>query len=291
MQVVLHAGAHLTDDEKLLTCLIKNHDLIAQNGTHIPDPKLYRNLLRDCINQMQKTTLDPAMHGRLIKAVLDEKNPERIILANPSFFGTPKMAVSGERFYGMAVSRMQHLQDLFSQSDVELFLAIRNPATFLPAILDTTQFNTFSDLLRGADPANLRWAELVERLRNNFPNLAITIWCNEDTPMIWSQILREMAGLEETVTIEGEFALLPEIMTEEGTNRLLAYLEAHPNLNELQKRRVIALFLENFAESSAIEEELDYPGWTEEVINQLTEIYDEDLYQLQQIPGVNVIVP
>ena len=62
-------------------------------------------------------------------------------------------------------------------------------------------------------------------------------------------------------------------------------------MSEIQKRRVIAAFLDKFAQEDAIEEELDMPGWSEELIDQLTEIYDDDLYAIQRIPGINLITP
>ena len=59
----------------------------------------------------------------------------------------------------------------------------------------------------------------------------------------------------------------------------------------MQKRRVIAAFLDKFALDEEIEEELDMPGWTEELVAELTEVYDEDVLAIQRIPGVTVLTP
>ena len=40
-----------------------------------------------------------------------------------------------------------------------------------------------------------------------------------------------------------------------------------------------------------IEEELDLPGWTEALVDELSEIYDEDVFEISRIPGVNFIAP
>ena len=40
-----------------------------------------------------------------------------------------------------------------------------------------------------------------------------------------------------------------------------------------------------------LEEELDLPGWTEELVEDMTEIYDEDVFRIQRIPGINLIMP
>ncbi|MEM6478856.1 MAG: hypothetical protein AAF647_07400, partial [Pseudomonadota bacterium] len=85
--------------------------------------------------------------------------------------------------------------------------------------------------------------------------------------------------------------LLSEIMTEEGFNRFLAYLKSHPPQTGVQKRRIIAAFLNKFALEDELEEELDMPGWTTEIVDGLTDAYEEDLYTIERIPGVTLISP
>jgi hypothetical protein len=119
----------------------------------------------------------------------------------------------------------------------------------------------------------------------------VTVWSNEDTPLIWSQVVRELAGIDPTVGFDGEFSLIEEIMTPAGRERFRGYLASHPGLTEVQKRRVVAAFLDKFADEAAIEEELDAPGWTDAHVAMLTELYDEDMYAVQRIQGVQVIAP
>ncbi|WP_438955642.1 hypothetical protein [Cognatiyoonia sp.] len=47
----------------------------------------------------------------------------------------------------------------------------------------------------------------------------ITMWCNEDTPLIWSEIVRALAGIERAQRITGGFDLLATIMVPEGMKR------------------------------------------------------------------------
>ena len=137
----------------------------------------------------------------------------------------------------------------------------------------------------------MRWSEMITRVRAAIPDIPITVWCNEDTPLIWGQILREMAGVEATEHLIGEHALLREIMSREGFKRFETYLTENPGMTEIQKRRVITAFLDKFAQEDAIEEELDLPGWTEELIDELSDLYDEDVYTIGRIPGVTLITP
>lgn len=292
MQVVIHAGAHITDEDRLVKTLITNRDILAANGTNIPHPSAYRKLMRDVMQSAQHSggTSDDA-RDVLLDVILKGDAKDRLFLSNPGFFGTPKMAVSAGSLYGATEQRLHILQNIFQQDDMELFLAICNPATFLPAVYKKTPYTSFDEYMRHVDPRVVRWSEMITRVREQFPEMPITVWCNEDLPLIWSQVLREMAGLDPAVSIEGEYGLLSEIMTDEGFKRFKSYTRSHPGMSEIQKRRVISAFLDKFAKEDAIEEELDMPGWTDALIDELTDIYDEDLYVIQRIPGINLITP
>ena len=99
--------------------------------------------------------------------------------------------------------------------------------------------------------------------------------------------MREIAGLELGQGIIGEFDLLREIMSTEGMRRFEAYLQSHPDMTEMQKRRVISAFLDKFA----LEEEVDLAGWDDDLMDDMTDVYDEDMLEVQRIPGVTLIAP
>lgn len=291
MKVVLHAGAHVTDDDLLVRCLTDNTDLLARHGTLAPHPTSYRKLIRDILQDMQQGRGAAEARKSLLAAIHLDDTTERLILSNPGFFGTPKMAASAGILYSAAEERLAALDMILAGAELELFIAIRNPATFLPAIFRQTPAGSLSELMRGKKPETVRWSEMILRVRTAFPDMPITLWCNEDTPLIWAEVVRELAGLDPTTAFEGEFLLLSRIMSEAGMKRFHSYLDTHPGMTEVQKRRVIAAFLDKFAEEEAIEEELDLPGWTEELVDRLSDLYDEDVYRIQRIPGVEVITP
>lgn len=292
MQVVIHAGAHVTDEDRLINCLILNRELLGEHGTNVPHPNSYRKLIRDVLQAAQHaggTSADA--REVLLDAILKGDARDRLILSNPGFFGTPKMAISAGSLYAAAETRLTILKSIFAQDQIELFMAICNPATFLPAVYRKTPHESFDEYMRQVDPRLVRWSEMFDRLRLSFPDLAITVWCNEDLPLIWAQVLREMGGLDPTVAIQGEFTLLHEIMTEAGLKRFKSYIRSHPGMSEIQKRRVIAAFLDKFALEDEIEEELDMDGWTEDLVEEMTDLYDEDVLAIQRIPGVSLITP
>jgi hypothetical protein len=291
MQVVIHAGAHMTDEDRLIKCLTANRDLLAERGTHVPSVTRYRKLLRDMLHTAAHTGLSPDARSVAHDAIIEDDTADRLILSNHGFFGTPRMAASGGVLYSAADVRMAAFHQIFAGDEIELCLATRNPASFLPAMFREAPQTSMADYLNGVAPTVIRWSELIARLKQAFPDMPITVWCNEDTPLIWGQVVREIAGLDPNTEFEGEFSLLFEIMSEAGRARFRKYMSDHPGMTEAQKRRVIVAFLDKFAEETAIEEELDVPGWTDEMINRLTDLYDEDIYEIERIPGVNLISP
>jgi hypothetical protein len=291
MQVIFHTGAHCTDEERLLKCLLRNKEEFANAGTSVPGPGRYRYLLKDAFNAMQNAAPSPDARDILIDAILDDEICDRLILSNAHFFGSQRFAVGNGEFYPDAAERMAQTQVLFRFEQIEMFMAIRNPATFLPAVMEKVSRRKYAERMGDWDPRELRWSDLIERLRQAVPQISLTVWCYEDSPLIWSQIIREIAGVEPGRDIVGGFDLLNSIMSPEGTKRFHEYLAKHPDMPEVQQRRVISAFLDKFAIDDQVEEELDLPGWTDELVDELTEIYDEDVFRIQRIPGVQLIAP
>lgn len=291
MQVILHTGAHCTDDDRLLKSLLKNRDLCSQQGVAVPGPGKFRKLLRQTLMAMRNSPPDDNAREILLDAILDGERPDRVILSNAYLFGAPRASVRKGYLYPNAVESLQHIQQLFPEDEIEMFMGLRDLSGFLPAMFEMSPKDEMLEFLGGADPREMRWSETIRQIREQVPSVRITLWCNEDTPLLWSEIIREMAGLSADAKIEGAHDLLAEIMSQEGMRRFEAYLAAHPVMTEIQHRRVIAAFLGKFALEDQIEEELDVPGWTEELIIELAEIYDDDVNEISRMHGVHVITP
>lgn len=291
MQVALHVGAHFTDDDKLIKSLGKNTEALASQGVAIPAPSSYRRQIRELLNTDRGGTPPADARAQLLANMSPDMTPDRIVLSNSNFFGVPRGVIRNDQLYPTAGERLAYIDELFQPDQLEIFLAIRDPATFLPAIVNGSPVETIEEATDGSVPMSLRWSELVLRMREALPHVPVTVWCNEDTPLIWEEVMRELAGLDPTVALEGSTDLLSDIMSEEGIRRFGDYVSTHPGLTEIQKRRVIAAFLDKFALEDELEEELDLPGWTEDLIDTLTEAYDEDVFQIERIPGVTLITP
>ncbi|MCR9127269.1 MAG: hypothetical protein NXH82_14235 [Rhodobacteraceae bacterium] len=291
MQIVFHAGAHFTDNDRVMKCLLRNKPDFATRGVAVPGPGRYRKLLRDVMSAMRKAEPRDDAREVLMDALLDDAQADRMILSSAHFLGVPAAGLRKNLLYPVAGQRMAHLRALFAEDTPEMFLAIRNPATLLPAVFKDATADEIARALDGADPAELMWSEMIGRIRLSVPDMPITVWCYEDTPLIWAQIIREIADLPAGEKIVGGFDLLQDIMSAEGMRRFRGYLKRYPVMTEAQKRRVILALLDKFALPDALEEELDLTGWTDDLVDDITDTYDADLEAIRAIPGVDLIEP
>lgn len=291
MQLVFHAGAHFTEEDRVMECLLRNSELFQARGTVVPEPKKYRKLVRQTLVAAQKEPPEHDAKIALLGAMLDGAQADRVLLSNAQLFGAPRAALRKGLLYPRAPRRVAVLADIFGDETIELFMAIRNPATHLPACFEKSPQATISEFMRGADPLTIRWSETISRIRAAAPSVKITIWCNEDAPLMWYEIIRNIAGLEEGAHITGRFDLLSAIMSQAGLARLETYLASKPQLTEGQVQKAAIVFLEKYALDDAMEEVIDLPGWTADLMSEMTDIYDADVRTLSQIPGVKVLLP
>lgn len=286
-------GVHATDSDRLFKTLLRNREALRSQGVAIPGPGKYRQLISEMLNALGSDAPLPEARDVLIDSILDEDpgHVDRMILSHENLFSVPKIAFQGGVLYRKAEQRVQALQQVFAADALELFLSVRNPATFLPALLAATPLDSMDDLLNGLDPLQLRWSDLVARITAALPGVPVTVWCDEDSPLVWGEVVREIAGVEPTFPIIGAYSRMADIMTQDGMTRFRAYLEDRSDVTEVQVRRIMVAFLEKYADPEKVEHELDVPGWTEDLVEDLSDHYEEDVFALSRLPGVTLIAP
>ncbi|WP_341214113.1 hypothetical protein [uncultured Limimaricola sp.] len=290
MDIAFHIGANCTDDDRLLKSVSKNLPLLAGQGTRVPNPARYRRLLRETIQHLQGETPEPGTRDVLIDAILDHgETTERLIMGNPAFICTPARICEAGCFHEMATFKARSLQALFPEDQIEIFLSIRNPASFVPACWEQTRGRGFDEFMAGLDPRSILWSDVVARLRQAAPQAGLTVWCDEDSVLLWPELVRALAALGPDAPIEGAHDLIDEIMHPEGAARLRSYLETHPPASPEQTRRVVSAFLDKYARADAVETEVDLPGWDAALMADLTAIYEADLDRIAQMEGVRFL--
>lgn len=294
MQIAFHLGAHCTDEGAILRIFLKNRSAMEAHGIAVPDPNRYPALLQAAASAYAGNARTVSGPDQLLQALLpdhDLSKVERIVLSFEAFLAFQKDAVSEEQFYPAAARRVAGLRSLFPQDRVEFFLGLRNPATFLPALSARRVQKGQDPLPHGFAPDKLRWSELIERLRDACPDAKITTWCDEDTPVIWHRILREIGGHSEATELAGALDLPAGLMDEAGAKRLRAWFkEAMPDTDAVREK-ALSQFLERFAQADKLEMSFAMAGWTEETVEQVSDDYDIDCDEISEIAGVEFLHP
>lgn len=294
MQIVYHLGAHCTDDSLLVRVLLRNHGQLLAQGTAIPHPDRYPALLRAAASAYAGRAVPAGTADELLDALLPNEGDDhvdRVVLSFDGFLALQRDAVTETQFYPAAGNRARGLAALFPQDEVELLLAIRNPATWLPALSARRKAKDQDPLPQGFDGSNLRWSELVRRITAACPEAKLTIWCDEDSPLISHAILRAMAGHDEALELKHALDLTTSLMDPQGAKRMLNWFaEARPD-TDAARQESIAQFLERFALPEKLETEIDMPGWDAATVAKLTADYEADCESIAAMPNVNFLRP
>ncbi len=290
MRIIYHLGAHCTDEERLIRCLLKNRGVLGPQGIIVPPPSRYRTLLRDTAIQLKGAAATHETQAIVLEQIMSEDSAERLILGWENFLSFPAWALQGT-LYPAAGERVRAFARIFPEIEAEFFLALRNPATFLPALFAKEKTADYDKFMAGTDPSLIRWSEMIGRIQAMNPDAKLTVWCDEDTPLIWPEVLQAVSGHAPGTRIEGTFDVLAMIMSADGLARLRAYLDTKGPFTIERRRRAVSAFLDKFATPDKIEVEISMPGWTDDLITRMTAGYEQDVARISAMPGVTFIAP
>ncbi len=288
MRIVYHLGAHCTDEDRLVRCLLKNRAVLADQGIAVPAPTRYRKLLRDTSIELKGASATAEAQAATLGQIVGEQPAARVVLSWDSFLGFPTWAAR-DGLYSYSGERALSFTQIFPYLEAEFHLAIRNPATFLPALQQKVLTRSTEDILTGLDPRGLLWSDTIRRILHHCPNVPLTVWCDEDTPLIWNEVVAAVSGHAPGTALTDTDELMSILLTPEGFTRMRAYVAAHPPSSVAQRRRVVTAFLERFAQTDQITVDVDAPGWTQDLVDELTARYHADVAMIRAMPGVHFL--
>lgn len=292
MQIVYHLGAHCTDEGALLRVLLRNGAVLSAQGTAVPTPDRYPDLLRAAAAAFAGRPITAGADEILLDALLpnaEDDGAQRVVLSFEGFLAFPRDAVNEGRLYPAAARRVQGLASLFPKATTEFHLAIRNPATWLPALSARRKAKGQDPVPDGFDASGLRWSDLVQRIRDAMPESSLTVWCDEDTPVIWHTVLRMLAGHSEETELAHALALAASLMPDEGAKRMAGWFASARPATDADRRKAIRAFLDRFALPERLEMDIDFPGWDAATVEALGAAYEEDCARIGAMEGVRFV--
>ena len=293
MQLAIHLGAHCTDDDRLLRSLLQNKGRLAEQGIAVPGPGRYRETIVKAAQKLKGAEAEPQAQKDLIDDMIDDDSTHRIVLSFEDFICVSGRVFEKGMLYEKAGYKPMWLRNLFSDHQVEFFLSVRNPATFIPAVAQHPRqtHKSIPALLQGTDTSDICWSDVAVGIKDCAPDAPLTVWANEDTPYIWPEVMREVSGHDDSISLKGGLNIAGQIMHREGLRRMKAYMASHPPRTEHHRRRVVTAFLDKYAIDEEVEEELDVPGWTDQIVEAITDNCYEDLDEIAKIGGVTFLSP
>ncbi len=291
MQIAYHIGAHGIDEDRLLKSTLRNADVLVKNGIAVPGPGKYRSLIRTTIQGLDGVQPAPGTRDVLLDSIVEDDRARRLLLANGNFICVPNRVFEHGMFYPQAGPKVRALRSLFPGDDLSLFFAIRHPATFLQDLLRRPKATTFASILGITHPADIRWADVVRRIQAGAPDAQITVWCEEDTPLLWPQLIRRYTGIPATAPIHGGLDALDGLMQREGFSELRDQLNADPGASELARQNMIADCWEAHAIPGADDVEIDLPELDAALVQAMTETYEADIAEISAMAGVTFVLP
>lgn len=288
MQIAYHVGVHGSDQERILRTLLRNREALWMRGVEVPAPNRYRGVFGDAINALRGGIATQEMQDMLLDAVMDSDRAGRVVLSQSGFLGMPQRAISAEGLYVKGHNRLLGLSNLFPDAVVEFFIGLVHPARQASEIVRMTG-GDYDSVMGGVNPRNLRWAPMLHRIIQAIPDRDIVIWAQEDLPFIWPEVLRRIAGVGPDAALKGEDALLADLLPDDTADALQQRIAATEGLTVDARRQLVEEALLAQDETGSMEAEVDLPGWSQELVDELSEIYAADLAEVAALPGVEFI--
>ncbi|WP_410216668.1 hypothetical protein [Paracoccus sp. (in: a-proteobacteria)] len=291
MQMVFHLGVHGTDGDRMLKTLLNNRAVLQKAGTEVVTPNRHRGIFDEALKSLGGGTATPEMEQIMLDAILDSDEPQRVVMSTPTFMGAPGRAVGREGLYPQMGLRAAALSRLFPSARTEFFLALRNPATLLTEVLPQFAGGGYDNLMQGCDPLNLRWRVPVQQLVRAAQGRRIVLWCHEDVPLIWPEVVRMVGNMAPEVPLSGGLLYMHEIVGDLGIARLRDAMAGHDRLTVAQRRQIWGDMIGTHAQPDTLDQAVDLPGWTQETVDQVTAHYHADLGEIAVLPGVEFLLP
>ncbi|MFN3955235.1 MAG: hypothetical protein ACK4LQ_12350 [Pararhodobacter sp.] len=309
MALVLHLGAHATDEGAIARWLEQNAPALNERGVLAPPPRVFLRAISQALAARPEGPATRDQEAALLRDLGMTARHRHLAVSAPGLLGPPESVISASGFYVKDVARRIYgLRLLFPASRLHFLLALRRPAGFLPALLARPGVAPAEALLPHLVDDELPWSSLVLTLRRHAPAAGLSVWRHEDLPRVWPQVLATLApdaadgraaaeadaGALRAPLLAGVGALAAAHLSAEARLRAERYLGANPPGDLAQVRRVYDAFAARFGESPnhgapADAAAPDLPAWARAQIARLDARYDTEWDDIANTPGVEVL--
>lgn len=266
MHLILHLGAHGTDEGLIARWIAQNRTALEGNGVCAPAPRDFLAAVSEALDAGRDA--EPLAREDALLRRLGASGVRRwMVLSAPGLLGPASDVLSPQGFYVKDVARrLFGLHSLFPRCRITVLLAVRGANGLLPRLAPGTGESLSHDLpMLSSD--TLPWAQLVAAIRHHLPRARLVVWRHEDLRQVWPDILAQINGPERILPPAGLFDFAALGLAAEARLRMRRYLAANPPGTARQLRQVADAFGSRYGFAAAADPEV--PGWVKVVLDRL----------------------
>lgn len=288
-KLVFHLGAPSPSFEQLTFSLRKNSFLLSEHNVMVRRPGQYRTAIDNALMAQSLGQFSAADRADLMRKLTMDTTNNRVLLSNASLLEEPAQIFRGGAFYGRANEAATALRNLLPDVDMEFMLTVQNPVTMVSDLLSTMRFTTRDQFMNGLPFEAVRWSDVISKIRKANVYGEITVWAYEEAPVMWPAILRHVAGLKDSVKMEGDLDLVAPLIGAYPAKRLKEYLAKQHDLTPAARLAIIEGFLARFFDPEVAEQEIDLDDIDPDAVETISQAYEADIERCKSMEGVKVI--
>lgn len=287
MHLVLHVGAHGTDEGRIAAWLARNRSVLAAQGVLAPPPGQFVNRVSEALDLGRDA--DPAQREEaLLRGLGASGSHLRMVISAPGLLGSRDDALAADGFYRRDVARRLHaLAVLFGRSRLSVLLAVRRAQQVIPPLLPDAP----EAVLGGLSDPTLPWARLGHSIRTHLPRASLVVWRHEAFAQVWPDVVRALVGPEAALPMPPLFDLAAGGLGAEARVRAQHYVTANPPRNARHLAEVLALFARRYGSALPDGAPAHLPVWVNARLAQMDQGFDSEWAALTALPGVRAIQP
>ena len=286
--IAIHIGAHKTGTSHLQKVLFKNSIMISDEGIRCYGPRFLRK--HGCnlgamfgLSWSKGNVSGRTAHDQL--AFLAESK-DRLVFSEENFVETlsDKYGCVSLPVYPLAIERLTELFATWAPIRPQLFLAVRNPASFLESAYSQVLLGSLCiepDKFRARnDWRKIDWADYIAKLRKIKGVGEIYVWRQEDYHLTQRLIMRHMLGWDVSRKIKLIKGRVHQSLSVPAVCQTLAWAQGGEIGKHAEKAR--KLFPVNT-------ENKHFDLYGTDTLTQAGVIYDAQMVQIEAMDNVTIL--
>ncbi|MEM7439517.1 MAG: hypothetical protein AAF393_07960 [Pseudomonadota bacterium] len=292
MDLRLHIGVHRAATRHLRTMLSANRELLAEEGVRVLDPEFAERAFAVAIKDLRDGRPLGSVNAELMSKLTADRELKRIVMVDPNMAGSLLRPMGKELFYPRISITLQRIVGVLDGLPLRIFCGVRNPATFVPSAYAAQQSHnpelSFADFIADTNLPGLRWSDFLHRAQLKSDELGITTWRHEDYPKIWREVAQALTGVSNRELLNGSTQPIDPGLSLKGALLLHEYLAEKPTKERAEFDRIRNAFVQKFPSSQGFGDPLLWPN---EMMEGMTESYEDDWYYIERMENVEAITP